>query len=193
MSELLDTFDENGNKTGTIEKGQHTDDYVKCCSCFVVNGKNQVLVEKRGNTVLDAGKLDLCSGHVQSGEITVQGMIREIKEELGIEESECYGNIKKMGTVTIDFSKVGADFKCFTDVFLLKRKKETLALQDEEVKGIEYYPIEEVFELIREGKTRIPYDQDIEKFEEIFEKIEQELGIKQQGDNKDNNKDVMER
>lgn len=193
MPELLDTFDKNGNKTGTIEKGQHTDDYVKCCSCFVVNGKNQVLVEKRGNTVLDAGKLDLCSGHVQSGEITVQGMIREIKEELGIEESECYGNIKKMGTVTIDFSKVGADFKCFTDVFLLKRNKETLALQDEEVKGIEYYGLEEVFDLIREGKTRIPYDQDKKKFEEIFEKIEQELGIKQQGDNKDSNKDVMEK
>ena len=184
MVELLDTFDKYGNKTGTIKKGQHTEDYVKCCSCFVTDCKNRVLVEKRGNTVLDAGKLDLCSGHVQSGEISVQGMIREIGEELGIEESECYGNIKKMGTVTIDFSKVGADFKCFTDVFLLKRKKETLALQDEEVKGVEYYPIEEVFDLIREGKTRIPYNQDNEKFEEIFEKIEQELGIKPKSQNK---------
>ena len=174
MEELIDTFDIKGNKTGTIIKGQNTDDYIKCCSCFVVDSKNRVIVEKRGNTVLDAGKLDLCSGHVQSGEIPIQGMIRELKEELGIEETECYGNIKNMGTVTIDFKK----FKCFTDVFLLKRSEETLALQDEEVKGIEYYPIEEVFVLIREGKTRIPYEQEAEKFEEIFEKILQELGIK---------------
>ena len=173
MEERIDTFDEKGNKTGTIIKGQQTNDYIKCCSCFVVDSKNRVLVEKRGNTVLDAGKLDLCSGHVQSGEISVQGMIRELKEELGIEETECYGNVMNMGTVTIDFKK----FKCFTDVFLLKRSEETLALQDEEVKGIEYYPIEEVFDLIREGKTRIPYDQQTDKFEEIFDKIKQELGI----------------
>ena len=172
--ELIDTFDINGNITGTILKGQKTDDYIKCCSCFVVDSKSRVIVEKRGNTVLDAGKLDLCSGHVQSGEISTQGMIRELKEELGINETECYGNIKKMGTVTINFKK----FKCFTDVFLLKRREETLALQDEEVKGIEYYPIEEVFDLIRNGKTRIPYEQQEKKFEEIFEKIQQELGIK---------------
>lgn len=183
--ELIDTFDINGNKTGTIVKGQKTDDYIKCCSCFVVDSKSRVIVEKRGNTVLDAGKLDLCSGHVQSGEISTQGMIRELKEELGIDETECYGNIKKMGTVTIDFKK----FKCFTDVFLLKRREETLSLQDEEVKGIEYYPLEEVFELIRRGKTRIPYEQDTEKFEEIFEKIQQELGIK----SKNTNNNIIEK
>lgn len=189
MPELLDTFDKNGNKTGTIQKGQHTNDYLKCCSCFVVDNKNRVLVEKRGNTVLDAGKLDLCSGHVQSGELSIQGMIRELKEELGVAETECYGNIKKMGTVTIDFSKVGGNFKCLTDVFLLKRNKETLELQDEEVKGIEYYELEEVFELIRKGKTRIPYDQDGEKFEEIFEKIREDIGIKL----KKRNKNSMEK
>ena len=173
--ELIDTFDINGNKKRTIVKGEKTEDneYIKCCSCFVVDSKNRVIVEKRGNTVLDAGKLDLCSGHVQSGEISTQGMIRELKEELGIDEAECYGNIKKMGTVTIDFKK----FKCFTDVFLLKRREEMLALQDEEV-----YPIEEVFDLIRNEKTRIPYDQDNEKFEEIFKKIMQELGIKSKDD-----------
>ena len=185
MEELIDTFDENGNKTGTIIRGQKTDDYIKCCSCFVVDTKNRVLVEKRGNTVLDAGKLDLCSGHIRSGEISTQGMIRELKEELGINEEECYGRIKKMGTVTIDFKK----FKCFTDVFLLRRNEETLTLQDEEVKGIEYYSIEEVFDLIRNNKTRIPYEQDLENFEEIFKKIKQELGIKP----KENNKDLMEK
>ena len=178
--ELIDTFDIEGDKIRTIVKGDKTEEneYIKCCSCFVVDSKNRVIVEKRGNTVLDAGKLDLCSGHVQSGEISTQGMIRELKEELGIDETECYGNIKKMGTVTIDFKK----FKCFTDEKKKKRREEMLALQDEEVKGIEYYPIEEVFDLIRNEKTRIPYKQDNEKFEEIFKKIMQELGIKSKDD-----------
>ena len=180
MSELLDTFDEQGNKTGTVQKGQHTDDYVKCCSCFVVNNRNQVLIEKRGNTVLDAGKLDLCSGHVKSGEISMQGMIRELREELGIEENEAR-NVRNIGKLLVDFNKVGGNFKCITDIFVLKRNEENLKLQDEEVKGIEYYDLEEALNLIREGKTRLPYD---ENFEKIFDNLKEELGIKAKNQNK---------
>ncbi len=180
MLELLDTFDENGNKTGTIQKGEHTDDYVKCCSCFVVNSKNQVLIEKRGKTVLDAGKLDLCSGHVQSGEVPIQGMIRELQEELGIEENEAR-NVINIGKLLLDFNKVGGNFKCITDVFMLKRNEEGLKLQDEEVKGIEYYDLEEALNLIRKGRTRLPYE---ESFENIFEKLKEELGIKEKKENK---------
>lgn len=183
MTELLDTFDEYGNKTGTIKKGEITSDYVKCCSCFVVNGKNQVLIEKRGKTVLDAGKLDLCSGHVQSGEVPIQGMIRELTEELGIKEDEAR-NIKSIGKVLIDFNKIGGTFKCITDIFVLKRKKEDLALQDEEVKGIEYYDLEEALNLIRENKIRIPYSQE---FEGIFNNLKQELNLKPK------NKNIMEK
>lgn len=183
MTELLDTFDEYGNKTGTIQKGEQTSDYVKCCSCFVVNGKNQILIEKRGQTVLDAGKLDLCSGHVQSGEVPIQGMVREIVEELGIKEDEAR-NIKNIGKILIDFNKVGGNFKCITDMFVLKRKNEDLALQDEEVKGIEYYDLEGALNLIRENKTRLPYSPE---FEEIFNKLKQELNLKPK------NKYIMEK
>ena len=180
MPEILETFDEYGNKIGKIEKGAHTDAYVKCCTCFVVNSRNQVLIEKRGNTVLDAGKLDLCSGHVQAGEVSIQAMVRELKEELGIEENEAR-NIKGLGSLLIDFGKVGGNFKCIADIFVLKRKEEELKLQDEEVRGIEYYNLEEALNLIRDGKTRLPYD---ENYEKIFEKLKEELGIKL----KDNNK-----
>ena len=183
MAELLDTFDEYGNKIGTIKKGEKTGNYVKCCSCFVVNGKNQILIEKRGKTVLDAGKLDLCSGHVQSGEVPIQGMIRELTEELGIKEDEAR-EIKSIGKLLIDFNKVGGNFKCITDMFVLKRKKEDLALQDEEVKGIEYYELEEALNLIRENKTRIPYSQE---FEEIFNNLKEELNLKPK------NKNIMEK
>lgn len=173
MVELLDTFDKNGNKIGTIEKGTYTEDYLKCVSCFVVNDKNQVLIEKRGKTVLDAGKLDLCSGHVQSKETATQGMIRELQEELGINENEAR-NVKNIGNILVDFSKVGGNFKCITDLYVLKRKENILNLQDEEVKGIEYYDLDEALELIRKNKTRIPYD---ERFEKIFENLKKELGI----------------
>lgn len=66
---------------------------------------------------------------------------------------------------------------------MLRRNKENLKLQDEEVKGIEYYDLEEAFNLIRERKTRLPYD---ENFERIFEKLQEELGIKSKNSNKNN-------
>ena len=183
MPELLDTFDENGNKTGTIIKGKKTTDYVKCCSCFVVNSKNQVLIEKRRKTVLDAGKLDLCSGHIRSNETSTQGMIRELIEELGITQEEAM-ELKKIGNLKVDFNKVGGNFKCITDMFMLKRTSDTLKLQDEEVKGIEYYDLEEALNLIRENKTRIPYSQE---FEGIFNNLKQELNLKPK------NKNIMEK
>lgn len=185
MPELLDTFDESGNKTGTIIKGEKTNDYVMCCSCFVINNKNQVLIEKRGKTVLDAGKLDLCSGHIRSNETPTQGMIRELIEELGISQEEAIG-VKKIGNLKVDFNKVGGNFKCITDMFMLKRTKDILKLQDEEVKEIEYYELEEALNLIREGKTRLPYD---ETYEKIFKKLKQELGIIC----KEENKNYMEK
>ncbi len=175
MPELIDTFDEYGNKTGIIEKGQNTNDYVKCCTCFVVNNKNEILIEKRGNTVLDAGKLDLCSGHVDSGETETQGMVRELNEELGIKKEEAI-NIKKIGNLKINFG-----YKCIVSIYCLKISNLDFILQNDEVKEIEFYDIEEVFNLIREGKTRFPYDN---RYEEIFSKLKEELGIKLKEDNK---------
>ena len=121
-----------------------------------------------------------CSGHVQSGEVSIQAMIRELNEELGIDENEGR-NIKGLGSLLIDFHKVGGNFKCIADIFLFRREEEHLRLQDEEVKGIEYYDLEEALALIREGKTRLPYD---ENYEKIFEKLKEELGIKSKEDNK---------
>ena len=63
---------------------------------------------------------------------------------------------------------------------------DTLRLQDEEVKGIEYYDLEEALDLIRTGKTRLPYD---ETYENIFRKLKQELGIIP----KEENKNIMEK
>ncbi len=177
MLELLDTFDKEGNKTGTIQKGEHTNDFVKCCSCFVVNSKNQVLIEKRGKTVLDAGKLDLCSGHIQSNETPFEGMIRELNEELGIKKEESK-NIKELGKVKLDFNKSGGEFKCITYVYMLKRDKDLLELQDEEVKSIQYHNLNEIISMIKQGKTRLVYDDDNSKdFDLIFQKLNQELRI----------------
>ena len=95
MSELIDIYTEDGQKIGTVSKKEYYSGniedvpWIKCCTCFVIdeNGK-KVLFEKRGKRFLDPGKLDLCSGHVQSGEVPTQSMIRELEEELSIKEND---------------------------------------------------------------------------------------------------------
>lgn len=174
--EKIGTFNENGEKTGEIQKGEHTDDFLKCCTCFISNERNQILVEKRGNTVLDNGKLDLCSGHVRTNETSTTGMIRELREELGIEFDKAV-NMKKLGRIKVYFKT----FKCLTDVFLLKMKEIGIKLQDEEVADYCFMELEDVLNLIRNGKTRFIYT---EEYEEIFKKLKQEIGILPKENNK---------
>jgi 8-oxo-dGTP pyrophosphatase MutT (NUDIX family) len=50
-----------------------------------INGKKQVLLQRRKNTGFADGLLDLsCSGHVEQGENMTQTVVRECKEELGL-------------------------------------------------------------------------------------------------------------
>ena len=60
---------------------------------------------------------------MQAGEVSIQAMVRELKEELAIEENEAR-NIKGLGSLLIDLGKVGGNFKCIADIFVLKRKEE---------------------------------------------------------------------
>lgn len=175
-TERLVTFNENGERTGEIQKGEYTTDYLKCCTCFISNERNQILVEKRGNTVLDNGKLDLCSGHVRANETSTTGMIRELGEELGIEFDKAV-NIKKIGNLKVHFKT----FKCLTDVFFLKMKEIRINPQDEEVEDYCFMELEELLNLIRNGKTRFVYT---EEYEEIFKKLKQEMGILPKENNK---------
>ena len=84
------------------------------------------MFEKRGNRFLDPGKLDLCSGHVKSGEISAQSMVRELNEELSIPENiGC--NLHHLGSVNVDYTELKDEtnrkkLKCFVSVYALKMK-----------------------------------------------------------------------
>ena len=76
------------------EKTLSEEDWLEGVTCFVINEKGEVLIEKRLNKGLTPGKLDLCSGHIDNDETQTQAMIRELKEELGIEIEESINVIK---------------------------------------------------------------------------------------------------
>lgn len=54
-----------------------------------INGKKEILLQKRCNTGYMDGKYDCaCSGHLEKGESLSMAVAREAKEEIGIDVNE---------------------------------------------------------------------------------------------------------
>lgn len=167
-------YDEQGKFTRIITKRQELEeignnDWLKAVSCFIVNKNGNILLEKRVNKGINPGQLDLCSGHLNGDEVYTQAMVRELREELGIEQQESMNIIPiKEIYATLEENKIKRNF--FVQFYCLLRNKDDIDFQEEEIEDIIQLPMQEVFELIRQGKTRFPYD---ERFEEIFAKVEE--------------------
>lgn len=152
--------------------------YLGGVSCFILDKNGNVLIEKRGNTKITAGEIDLCSGHIDNNETPTQAMIREYVEELHGGDSkeqedaknEAISNLRKLDELDLIFKNGGNERKFFIQFYVMKTKLEELSTQKEEVSDIEWIPMEEVFNLIRQNKTKFPYDK---RYEKIFEKVKE--------------------
>ncbi len=167
-------YNRDGRKLGTIlpenEKKRRKDVYIKVVTCFVVDKTTgDVLLEKRTGKGLNPNEYDLVSGHLEGDEIGFHAMIRELSEEvgIGIDESSC--GLKKIQEFTpVKFEVIGnylVEFYC-----LLRKNKEGLRLQEEEVNNIEWKEMNEVFRMLQAGETKFPKDFN---YEEIFQKVRQ--------------------
>ena len=166
-------YDSTGKFTRIIEKIEEKtlsqDEWLKGVSCFVINEKGEVLIEVRANKGLTPGKKDLCSGHLDNNETETQAMVRELKEELGIGLEEAMNVIKVTPNgVPLGFKSKGKIKNFFITFFCLKRNNSELEIQEEEIDRCVWLPLEEAFELIKQGRTKCPKDHD---YSDIFEKV----------------------
>ncbi len=166
-------YDKNGKLKQLIDKKRekelNEDDWLNGVTCFVINEKGEVLIEKRRNKGLTPGKLDLCSGHVDGEETQTQAMIRELKEELGIQVEESMNTIKLTSdAIPLKFESSGKSKSFFITFYCLKRNNSDVTYQKSEIDKIVWLPLEETFELIQSGKTKFPKNYN---YEEIFEKV----------------------
>lgn len=119
---------------------------------FVGNDKGDMLLQKRSEQ--KGGKYGFISGHVQEGETNSQGMIRETKEEMGINIDEKDLN---------PFYRVQEGENNFNLYYMNKNiNTENLILQKEEVEDAKWCSIEEIKEMIDEDKL---YRNHIDAFE----------------------------
>lgn len=186
MTELIDIYTEEGQKIGRISKKAYYSGnikdipWIRCCTCFVIDEKGQkVLFEKRGKRFLDPGKLDLCSGHVRSGEVPTQSMIRELDEELSIKEKNSR-NVHYLGELKLDYTKLKDEtdrkqLKCFVSVYALKMKEiSEIQIDNNEAISMGWLSLEDSIGFISNNMTRIPYDNALaHQYIEIFGKLKE--------------------
>ena len=184
MAELIDIYTEEGKKIGTITKKEYYSGniknvpWIKCCICFVVDDSEQkVLFQKRGKCFLDPGKLDLCSGHVSSGQVPTQAMVRELQEELSIDEKDSR-NLYYLGNINVDYTILKdetnqKDLKSLTSVFALKMKDiSKIQVDNEEAISMGWLSLEDAVAFISNNMTRIPYEETLkEEYDKIFQNL----------------------
>ena len=90
MEELFDVLNEKGEYTGKVETREkcHKEGlWHKAVALFIINSRGQVLLQKRSSKKkMWPNMWDITGGgHVLAGEFGFQAIIREMKEELGID------------------------------------------------------------------------------------------------------------
>ena len=92
MQEYLDVYDQNKKKTGkVVERDNYQfqeNEYHLAVQAVILNSKNEILISKRAEHKKFGLMWECNGGAVLSGETSLQALIRELKEELGLEFSK---------------------------------------------------------------------------------------------------------
>lgn len=86
MTEYRDLYDKNRKLTGrSIKKGDPVPDssYIIVVLVFIENQNGQFLIQRRSRKFKD-GKLATTGGHVKTGSTSIEGILEEIREEIGL-------------------------------------------------------------------------------------------------------------
>ena len=142
--EKRDLYDINRNLTGnTIYKGEKTPEncYIIVVLAFIENSKGEFLIQKRSKQ--KDGKFGSTGGHAKSGESSIQRMLTEIKEELGLTLSPAELNLLYSGRS--DSSHVFFDIDYTRQDFDISN----LTLQKDEVESVSWMTVDEIDDLIK--------------------------------------------
>lgn len=150
--EYIDIYDENNNPIGEIkEKTQAHEDgnFHRTAHVWIINDKNELLLQKRSSTKKSHPNCwDISgAGHIRAGENVINGAIRELKEELGVETEE--KDLQYIATIKSTKNPKNMEFQY---VYLLKcnKKIEEYIFEDNEVSEVKYVHFEELEKMVKE-------------------------------------------
>lgn len=140
--EKRDLYDKNRNSLGiVINKDDDIPDgcYIMVVMIIMRNSNGEFLLQKRSE--LKGGKWAFTGGHPKSGESSIEGIISEVKEELGIDISSEKIQLMKSNV----FEKVIGDIYYVNMEFDLEK----IVLQEEEVSDVMLASYGEIIDMIK--------------------------------------------
>ena len=153
MEEKFDVLNELGEFTGEVatrdechKKGL----WHRAVYAFIIDNKGNILLQKRSkNKKLWPNMWDVTvGGHVDSGEFGRQALIREVKEELGIELDD--SDIKYLVGSTSINKKGDIINKHYNECYLITKdiSISEIKIQKEEVSEVKYFSKDELLKRI---------------------------------------------
>ena len=146
--EKRDLYDANRTFTGeTILKGEEIPEgkYIVVVLVFIQNSEGKFLIQKRSER--KNGKFATTGGHPKSGESSIQGIITEVEEEIGLKLNS--------DDLKLYFSGKSEEERVFWDDYYIKidiQDIKQLKLQEEEVSSIEWLSENEIVNLMKQDK-----------------------------------------
>ena len=154
MGELWDIYDSNKRKTGRFaerdvyefKKGE----YHVIVTGIILNSKNEILISQRAKHKKFGLMWECNGGSILAGETSLDGVIRELKEELGIEFTKKEAIFLK----EIRWDGVPPDFK---DLWVFRKDIDIkeLTFPDKETIDAKWVTIEEFINMV-ENKEIVP-------------------------------------
>lgn len=142
--EFRDLYDANKNVTGkTFMKGEQIPDgyFYLIVAIFIENSKGEFLLQKRVER--KGGQWSTTSGHPKAGENSLEGILEEAREELGID----------LSNEKLELFETWVNKDQFFDIYYLKKDitLDEITIQEEEVDGVKWASIEEIESLNKQG------------------------------------------
>lgn len=160
--EIRDLYDENKNLTGeTIEKGKEIPKgrYYITVAVWIQNSKNEFLLQLTVPSKYH--RWSTTGGHPTTGESSLDGIVTEIKEELGIVVDR--NKLELFKTIKTEDD--------FVDLYYLNMDIDinNIVVQEEEVEEVKWASVEEIREMINKDVFLPPH---IEFFDECLKYLE---------------------
>ena len=176
MLEMWDIYDINRKKTGRLaerdvyefKKGE----FHIVVQAIIMNSKNELLISKRAENKGFGLMWEFNGGSVLAGETSLEGIIREVKEELGIEFTKKEAIFFK----EILGYKISPNFK---DMWLFRKDIDIkdITFSDKETIEAKWVSIDEFMEMFKNKEIVPVIDFGIEEYKEVL-KIQQRESYK---------------
>lgn len=162
IRDLYNSKKEKTNETIYAEEPIPENRYILIQSVLIQNTKGEILIQKRSKQ--KGGEYALTSGHAKTGETPVQGIITEIKEELGLDVMP-----KELRLMHSERSDIN---QAFYDLFYLQSDYDIseMKLQKEEVEEVKWLTEKEVETLCSNNNFKTSH---IEAYEVIMKKLKE--------------------